>query len=152
MVSVWDDKQDGFYWWDGTSSPRTPQQLIQEFLERKKLARDLVDSFLNEDFDAFSVAAKTPIDGRDLRAIISAAIEKGVRSKNPAQEMARLRHAEDAVLKKDAIDYWKANIDKTLSAQKAADILITYVPVSHKKLAEYISAEKKKLRSAQKVT
>jgi len=152
MASVWGDQQAGVFWWDGEGLPRTPQQAVEEFYARKILARELVDNFLRGDAEAFSVTVKTPINGKDLRAIISAAIEKGAKSKNPAQEMAKLRHAEDEMLKKDAIDYWIKNIDKSLSAQKAADILITYVKVSHKKLAEYISAEKKKLRSAQKVT
>ncbi|WP_233831786.1 hypothetical protein [Paraburkholderia sp. ZP32-5] len=64
-------------------------------------------------------------------------------NRNPAAEMAKLRHAESRELIKDAVAHWRANIDPTLSAQKAATELTKVVPLSHKKLAEIISAAKK---------
>ncbi|MFL9907344.1 hypothetical protein [Paraburkholderia sp. RL17-337-BIB-A] len=64
---------------------------------------------------------------------------------NPAAEMARRRHKEHYELSKYAIDHWHKNIDKKLSASKAAEELIGIVKLSHKKLAELISAEKKKV-------
>jgi hypothetical protein len=67
-----------------------------------------------------------------------------------ARKAAFAKHKETYELKKQAIDYWTKNIDKSLSNEKAADLLIKIVPVSHRKLSEYIS-EAKKLHSASKV-
>ncbi|MDO9459368.1 MAG: hypothetical protein Q7N95_04535 [Alphaproteobacteria bacterium] len=63
---------------------------------------------------------------------------------NPAIAMAKRRHAENYALTDEAVKYWQENIDPTLSASKAANELLRVVPLSHKKLAEVISAEKKK--------
>lgn len=65
-------------------------------------------------------------------------------SENPAAEMARRRHAENYALTNEAIRYFREKIDPSLSAQKAATELVKFVPLSHKKLAEIVSAEKKK--------
>jgi len=62
-----------------------------------------------------------------------------------ASAMAKKRHAEDYQLAKDAIDHWRENISPDLSAQKAATELTRVVPLSHKKLAELVSSEKKKV-------
>ena len=59
--------------------------------------------------------------------------------------MARLRHSENYALAEDALAYWRENIDPSLSAQKAASKLERVVPLSHKKLAEIVSAERNKL-------
>lgn len=64
---------------------------------------------------------------------------------NPAAELAKKRHAETYALAKEAIEHWRENIPADLSAQKAANELVKVVPLSHKKLAEYVSAEKKKV-------
>lgn len=71
--------------------------------------------------------------------------EEENRNENPAAAMARLRHADNYALADEARKYWRENIDPTLSAQKAADNLLRVVPLSHKKLAELVAAEKKKL-------
>jgi len=63
--------------------------------------------------------------------------------KNPASLLAKRRHAENYQLVEDAIKYWESNMDKNLSAQKAANELVRIVPLSHKKLAEIISKAKK---------
>lgn len=71
--------------------------------------------------------------------------DKTLENKNPAVEMAKRRHAENYALAGDAVKFWRENIDSTLSASKAANVLLNFVPLSHKKLAEIVSAEKKKL-------
>jgi hypothetical protein len=63
---------------------------------------------------------------------------------SPASQLATRRHAENYALTRDAIEFWEKNIEPTLSSAKAANELIKIVPLSHKKLAEIISAEKKK--------
>ena len=63
---------------------------------------------------------------------------------NPASELAKLRHADNYAMIDEALDYWRKNIDPKLSAAKAANQLLEIVPLSHKKLAEVVSAEKKK--------
>lgn len=64
---------------------------------------------------------------------------------NPAAELARKRHAEHYDLTEEALAYWRENIDPKLSAAKAANVLVRVVPLSHKKLAEIVAAERKKL-------
>lgn len=65
---------------------------------------------------------------------------------NPAAVLAKRRHRDSQQLIDFAIEFWKEHIDPTLSAQKAANELILAVPLSHKKLAEIVSSEKKKLK------
>lgn len=71
-------------------------------------------------------------------------LEVQIGMETPAQNLARLRHAENYALANDALKYWREKIDPNLSASKAANELIGVVPLSHKKLAELVSAEKKK--------
>jgi hypothetical protein len=66
-------------------------------------------------------------------------------SVNPAVELAKKRHTENYAMIGNVVKYWHENIDKNLSASKAADELLKVVPLSHKKLAEVVAAEKKKL-------
>lgn len=63
-------------------------------------------------------------------------------SSQAAAQLARRRHAENDVLAREALAHWKQHIDPSLSAQKAATELVRVVPLSHKKLAEIISAAK----------
>jgi predicted Ser/Thr protein kinase len=69
--------------------------------------------------------------------------EKGGVSENPAAALAKLRHTETYAIREVAVKYWRENIDPNLSAAKAANTLLDVVPLSHKKLAEIISAAKK---------
>lgn len=59
-------------------------------------------------------------------------------------EMAFRRHAENRSMREEALEYWRKHIDSNLSAQKAATELLKVVPLSHKKLAEIIAAERRK--------
>lgn len=61
-----------------------------------------------------------------------------------ATTLAKRRHTENYAMIADAIRYWKEHVDPSLSASKAANELIGIVPLSHKKLAEIVAAEKKK--------
>lgn len=56
---------------------------------------------------------------------------------------ATKRHLETYELKKQAIEYWRNNIDSSLSNDKAANLLIKIVPLSHRKLSQYIAEAKK---------
>jgi hypothetical protein len=104
-----------------------------------------------------AVEANNALDDGDLlyaatiailgqKAISSAAgIFLGVQmGANPAIAMAKMRHAENYALSDEAVKYWRENINPTLSASKAANELLRVVPLSHKKLAEIVAAEKKK--------
>lgn len=66
-------------------------------------------------------------------------------SRSAASAMAKQRHKENYALAETAIKYWRENIDRNLSASKAAEELLKVVPLSHKKLAELVSIEKKKI-------
>ena len=59
-----------------------------------------------------------------------------------ASELAKRRHAENYALADYVRTYWRQNIDPALSAQKAAEEIIRarIVPLSHKKIAEIVSA------------
>jgi hypothetical protein len=65
---------------------------------------------------------------------------------NPAAEMAAKRHAPTYALADEALKHWRENIDPNLPASRAADQLLRVVPLSHQKLAELVSEEKKKLK------
>lgn len=78
------------------------------------------------------------IDGRqrsdqDARDVIRSLARMGARS----------RHKETADLKEEIVAYWRANIAPTLTANKAANLLIRQFPISHRKAAEYVSEAKK---------
>lgn len=61
-----------------------------------------------------------------------------------AKAKAHKRHAETYELKEQAISHWRTNIDPKLSNPKSADLLMKVVPVSHRKLVEYIAEAKRK--------
>lgn len=63
----------------------------------------------------------------------------------PGQALASLRHLETKRKRKAVEDYWRGNIDPTLSAQKAADKVVAaeVSTLSHKVIAEIISALRK---------
>lgn len=67
--------------------------------------------------------------------------------RSPASEMAHKRHKENRELISFATEYWSKNIDKNLPAVRAASILESVVPLSHKKLAEIVSEAKKSLKT-----
>ncbi|KAB0544173.1 hypothetical protein F7P85_06035 [Kerstersia gyiorum] len=62
-----------------------------------------------------------------------------------ASRMAHKRHEENYGMRADIEQYWRKNIDPALSAQKAADQIIkdNVAPLSHKKIAEIVSALRK---------
>lgn len=141
-----------FHWWSKTRGLRSTDQFIADYraelVRRKELAAHLVDCAFGAGAEAFSVVAKTPINGADLLAIIVAAMERG--AENPAAKMAKLRHAEHYAMEHEALEYWRTHIDPKLSAQKAANQLIQVVPLSHKKLAAIVSRERKILSPLRK--
>ena len=71
-----------------------------------------------------------------------------ITSTDAASQLAKMRHAENYALADDALKYWRENIDPHLSAAKAANDLVRVVPLSHKKLAEIISAARKDMSKA----
>lgn len=76
--------------------------------------------------------------------LINVFINRGTLS---ASDLAKIRNKENIKFKDYVIQYWKEKINHDLSAQKAADIILkeNIVNLSHKKIAEYISKEKKKM-------
>jgi hypothetical protein len=74
------------------------------------------------------------------KSLISAAKFEKTRQ---ARSAALARHTETYALKKQAIEYWHEHIDPNLSNPKAADVLIKVVPVSHRKLVEYVAEAKR---------
>ena len=54
-------------------------------------------------------------------------------------------------LKKEAIEYWTANIDPDLSNDKAAAILAKQVPLSMRVLSRYVSEAKKEVKRFQEI-
>ncbi len=137
-----------FFWLGPDGKLKTIEEAVAEWIKKNEarvaLAREIVDSALRKKGSpAFLVVAKTPINGLDLLAIINEAVKRG--AENPAAKLAKLRHAENYAMAADALEFWRENIDPSLSAEKAASILERIVPLSHKKLAAVVSKEKKKL-------
>ena len=91
-----------------------------------------------------------PIDFQKMGALGESLLH-GVLAKGHAAAMAKMRHAENYLLIDYALKYWRENIDSNLSAQKAATELTKVVSLSHKKLAEIVSAEKKKTSRVRKL-
>ncbi len=61
-----------------------------------------------------------------------------------ASKAAIASHKETYELKEQAINHWRTSIDPKLSNPKAADLLMKVVPVSHRKLVEYVAEAKRK--------
>jgi hypothetical protein len=61
-------------------------------------------------------------------------------------ENAKKSNKEHIELRREAIEYWRNNIEISMSDAKAAEILAKQFPVSTRKLASYVSEEKKRLR------
>lgn len=64
---------------------------------------------------------------------------------NFGRQNAIRRHIETYEIKEQAIQYWTNNIDPKLSNDKAADLLTKVVPLSHRKLSQYVSEAKKQI-------
>ena len=71
-----------------------------------------------------------------------------------AREKATARHAGTYKTREEIVRHWREKISPTLSAQKAADEMLGLFiwsdgsEVAHKKLAEIVAEEKKKIRAA----
>jgi len=89
----------------------------------------------------------TALQGIDIFLDISNAIDKSKEAKKILSEFSKAnalkRHAETYELKEQAKDYWRKHIDPKLSNPKAADLLLKVVPVSHRKLVEYVAEAKR---------
>ncbi|MEO6823990.1 MAG: hypothetical protein ABI167_04550 [Nitrosospira sp.] len=71
--------------------------------------------------------------------------QKGIADKKRvAKANALRRHVETYQLRDEVIEYWKANISLTLSNEKAANLLVSRFPLSHRKLNQYIAEAKRK--------
>lgn len=60
------------------------------------------------------------------------------------RKAAKKRHRENYELKEQAVLFWSKNIDPNISNDKAAEILMKIVPLSFRKLSEYVSEAKRK--------
>lgn len=85
-------------------------------------------------------------EGHKIGKEEQAALEVHDHAIKAAATLAKKRHAENYAMVAQAVKYWRENINPDLSASKAANELVQVVPLSHKKLAEIISAEKRKLQ------
>lgn len=74
-------------------------------------------------------------------------IHKAQMSKEAVTEKAKnaafIRHAETRAIRDEAFEYWCKNIDPKLSNDAAADTLKKVVPLSHRKLSQYVSEFKR---------
>lgn len=136
----------------GTNAPflQTDSQLddVDSSLALAFMSLALVDRCKdqNEALEALVNAAEAAgsVSVHGMMRPLLAGLEQGLPAKKMASELAKLRHAENYALSASALAYWRENIDPNLSAAKAANELLRVVPLSHKKLSELVSAEKKK--------
>ena len=127
---------------DGKRDPvSAPWALLQTMFAVVDYA---VQAIKAEDADKHDEAWTYAAEAQYWAGILRAAWAAKMRGTKPAVELAKRRHAENYALIEDALKYWHENIDPTISASKAANELVRVVPLSHKKLAEVIAAEKKK--------
>ena len=85
--------------------------------------------------------ADKPLNAYSLMKLIALCNKQDRKFK--AQLAANVSHIETYELKKQAIDYWRENIDPKLSNDKAALLLLKVVSLSHRKLSEYVAEAKK---------
>jgi hypothetical protein len=108
-------------------------------------AEKLLDGEGRDDFERLEklndFLADKPINAYVLFQLMTLILDNETKYK--ASLAAQKRHLETYELKKQAIDFWCANIDSKLSNEKAADLLTKIVPLSHRKLSQYVSEAKK---------
>ena len=63
-------------------------------------------------------------------------------SKEQRKKGAHIRHRDTRALRAEVIDYWNANIDPKLSADKAAKMLTKIFPLEPRTMSKYVSAAK----------
>jgi|GEM_PF-2352258 hypothetical protein len=127
---------------DGKRDPESaPFALLQAMFAVVAYA---VQAMKAEKADKHDEAWTYAVDAQYWAGILWASWAEKMHGTKPAVELAKRRHAENYALIEDALKYWHEKIDPTISASKAANELVRVVPLSHKKLAEVIAAEKKK--------
>lgn len=128
-----------------TSITEKPDQSVDDGLALAFLSIGLVqeEETADQALDALVYAASA-VSAIRVLSFLPASLNDTDRASIVAKVLANRRHAEHYALAEYAQKYWRENIDPTLSASKAANELLRVVPLSHKKLAEVISAEKKK--------
>lgn len=128
---------------DGKRDPeRAPFALLQVM---SAVVAYAVQAMKAENGDKHDEAWTYAADARYWAGVLRASWAQKKDSANPAVELAKKRHAENYALIGIALQHWREKIDPTISASKAANELVRVVPLSHKKLAEVVAAEKKKL-------
>ncbi|QBR40558.1 hypothetical protein EHF36_07905 [Kerstersia gyiorum] len=110
-----------------------------------------MDGFSSEWMDVVCDAE----DARGMTLFLSDSSEDTFADAAPASigaALADIRHAETRSTNKFVLEYWREKIDPALSAQKAADEVLqrNVVNLSHKKIAEIIAAERKRLGLTQR--
>lgn len=93
-------------------------------------------------FDGNEALAWTYISDARYWAGVVAVSERHRGAPGPATLLANMRHAKERSQYVHIEDYWRANIDQKLSAQKAADkvVIAGVTTFGHKKIAEIVSA------------
>lgn len=109
----------------------------------RKLFECMIDDTLEKKDD---VIQQLKIDSIALAEAINLVI--AAKKSERARINAIKSNAETYALRAEVIEYWKANIDSSLSADKAAAMLAKQFPLSHRKLSQYVAAEKKLLRAS----
>ena len=111
----------------------------------QKIFDFIMDSKIDDEYDRMEslndFLADKPINAYVLFKLLGLILKS--ESKHKASVAAKIRHIETYDLKKQAKDYWRKHIDPKLSNPKAADLLIKVVPVSHRKLVEYVAEAKR---------
>lgn len=120
-------------------------------------AKKTFEFIINQDDDAFSnlenlnkLLLDCPIDSYILMKLMALFV---THEKKVQRSLAAMKgHLETYELRKQAIDYWRQNIDPKISNDKAASLLEKIVPVSHRKLSQYVAeAKRENLPLASKV-
>jgi hypothetical protein len=137
----------------------TPDEVAERHLEFKqelypsirgeKKAKNILDLIMSFDGDYVyenleslnKFLLKQPVDSYVLIKILRMVIKQEAKGK--ALLAAKMRHIETYALKEQAIEYWRKHIDPKLSNPKAADLLIKIMPVSHRKLVDYVAEAKR---------
>lgn len=130
------------FWDDAINNPNNKNLKGLFFLAMARNNLDLsLYSFLEGDYhEGFSLSNQA----RKAFSLYQETLNRDKEKSWLARANAFKSHIETYELKKQAIDYWCENIDLKLSNEKAAELLTRIVPVSHRKLSQYVAEAKKK--------
>lgn len=123
-------------------SPESNNYCLADILEKPEEVESRLIKIYQVEFFEWLANELMNSNESTLKAFAERRANEIISEKNRIKAFAR--HAENYAMKEQAINYWNENIDKSLSNEQAATLLLKVVPLSHRKLSQYVSEARKK--------